>query len=442
MLTITPGFGIDHTTPRTFLRGYVAVPILLYARTGDTNNEVLPLVDLTGNAEIIKDFFFVDASANVQQTFYNPFGQRPADLTSATENRVQTQTYRVVPYIRGTLGGTTSYELRDENVWTILDDAPFEGTTGTRLNTSTASSARSTANRRRSAGARTSSERVKFEDQERDQYTELARLRGVYQSSPSLQLYVTGGYEDNRVPCSTESDGAIYGGRLPLATDRPHAPRRLRRAPLLRHVLCRDLRPPHAADHVDVARVAQHRVLPRGARHASRRRLSSPASSNQLFLNRIPDQRERAVHRSLHAGSQSSAVRLRPDRAVLAAHRSRGAVSGTVSVLGARNTCPLGLLRTRPRRSLPKATSCRRPFVLREQQRSRRVGDLDLYARSNSSLTLSAEGRRDDGQRAAGRRVAAMVLSRNVNRAISPRTHAGRRAALSGRRFRLQRHVQ
>ena len=48
VLTLTPGFGIDHTTARTFLRGYVTVPILLYARTGGENNEVLPQVDLTG----------------------------------------------------------------------------------------------------------------------------------------------------------------------------------------------------------------------------------------------------------------------------------------------------------------------------------------------------------------------------------------------------------
>ena len=67
---------------------------------------------------MIEKFFFVDATANVSESFITPFGPQPANLTVPTNNRYISQTYSVSPYIQGVIAPNISYSLRDDNVWT------------------------------------------------------------------------------------------------------------------------------------------------------------------------------------------------------------------------------------------------------------------------------------------------------------------------------------
>src|SRR5687768_16155478 len=82
VFTLTPRVGVDHVTDRTLLRGIFSIPVSLYARTGDANNQALPEIDLFGKVEIVDRFFFVDAAVNVHQQFFNPFGSQPIGLRS------------------------------------------------------------------------------------------------------------------------------------------------------------------------------------------------------------------------------------------------------------------------------------------------------------------------------------------------------------------------
>lgn len=419
VLTLTPGFGIDHTTPRTFLRGYVALPILLYARTGDENNEVRPLVDLNGNVEVVKDFFYVDASASVQQTYLDPFGQRPSGLVSATDNRLETQTYRVSPYIRGTLGGTTSYELRDENVWTLLDDSPL-GSETEYINRLVGTINRTPAPY--GWGADVERTLYKFEDQLRDQYVELARLRGVYQSSPTLQLYLTAGYERSQFVL-TESEGAIYGGGL-------------RWRPTDRTLV--DAFAEHRFFGTSYAVILDHRTpLTTWTFRASRNITSFPevlaripaggfvpGILNQLFLNRIPDQRERAEFIARYMQDRGLPLFV-SDPLSLYSQRINleELVSGTVSVLGARNTLVLSAYynKTTPITaegdSLPPEFSS---FVNNTQTGAWAIWTYALG--SNSSLTLRAEASETKANEPLVGESSQWAFYATVNRAVSPRT--------------------
>jgi uncharacterized protein (PEP-CTERM system associated) len=86
--------------------------------TGGQGNSFAPAANLAANLEVIEKFFFIDATANVSETFITPFGPQPANLTVPTNNRYISQAYSVSPYIQGVIAPNISYLLRDDNVWT------------------------------------------------------------------------------------------------------------------------------------------------------------------------------------------------------------------------------------------------------------------------------------------------------------------------------------
>lgn len=207
VLTLTPGVSVDYEGPRAILRGSVALPTLLYARTGSDNNQVAPLADLYGRAEVVQRFFFVEAQANVQQTYLNPFGAQPDSLVNATENRYTAASYRVTPYIEGEIGGTTTYVLKDDNLWTRLDSSPIGGRN---VYTNRLAGTIDRAPTPIGWGADIERTAYDFPDEARTQTLALARARLVWRPDAQWQVYASGGYERNEFPL-TESEGAIYG---------------------------------------------------------------------------------------------------------------------------------------------------------------------------------------------------------------------------------------
>jgi len=203
---LTPGFTVHERSAHTRLDGSVAIPILLYARTGSENNTVYGEVNLTGTLEAIDKFFFIDAAVAVQQQYLTPLGAVPQGLTNATQNRYTTQSYSVSPFVRGVARGDVNYELRDNNYWTTLNNAPT-GLSGAYTNEVVGRLVRNPTPWGWSVDY--DATRVKFTDQG-PQDTQLARLSALYQFEPQLQGSVDGGYEKNRYPLSNYQ-GAIYG---------------------------------------------------------------------------------------------------------------------------------------------------------------------------------------------------------------------------------------
>ncbi len=205
---ITPAVTVNEVGTHTRFVGSLAVPILLYARTGSENNYVYPNANLFGDVNFLDRRVHVEGAVNVSQQFFSPFGAQPGDLSNATDNRYRSTTYRVSPYVQGTFGDGVAYELRNNNTWTNLNGAP----------TSTANShvteflARANTSGDRRVGWSTSYHYTdtEFTGQSESITTQLARVTPYYGISPQLRLEVSGGYENNRYQLSSSS-GAIYG---------------------------------------------------------------------------------------------------------------------------------------------------------------------------------------------------------------------------------------
>jgi len=115
--SLTGTLGIHGEGARLKLNGTFSLTEVLYSGNGYTNS-FAPNVSASATLEAIEKFFWVDATANVSQSYVSPFGPQPANLTVPTANRYTAQSYSVSPYVKGQIDSNTSYSVRDDNVWT------------------------------------------------------------------------------------------------------------------------------------------------------------------------------------------------------------------------------------------------------------------------------------------------------------------------------------
>ena len=203
---ITPSISINETGGRTRLSGSVSLPTVFYARTGSQNNSVYGQANLTGNVEAVDKFFFIDGAANVSQQYFSPFGAQPVGLANATQNRYTAQSYSVSPYIQGGAPSTVQYSLRDDNVWTNTTNTSAD-VPGAYTNVLSATASKQFAHL--VWAAEYSRAEVRFHSQV-PQLTQVGRLRLTDTVDPTLQLWATGGYEDDDYGFST-FNSVIYG---------------------------------------------------------------------------------------------------------------------------------------------------------------------------------------------------------------------------------------
>jgi uncharacterized protein (PEP-CTERM system associated) len=206
---LTPTLTVNEKGPHTSLNGAIAVPMLVYVKTGAENNQIYPWANLLGTVEAVQKFFFVEGFVNVSQQYFTPFGAQPQGLANATQNRYTNETYRISPYIQGVTPGNYQYEIRNNDSWTNLSGAP--------INTNNAFTQEwigKIASPLAPFGWALDYDwtNVKFTDQN-PTITQLARASARYQVDPQLRLSVDGGYEDNQYPF-VDYRGAIYGAGL------------------------------------------------------------------------------------------------------------------------------------------------------------------------------------------------------------------------------------
>jgi len=200
---LTPGFRVRETGAHTSLKGFVTLPILLYARTGSENNKVEPNINLLGTWDAER-VFFVDGSINVSQQYLTPFGTRSDSLANATNNRYTAQIYEISPYIKSSEDRDYSYLLRDNNLWT-------KGNAGVVANAYTNELIGTFERNPAPLGWAVEINRsaTKFQDQSR-QLLELARARALYTIDPQVEVSISGGYEHNDLLLESKDD-VIYG---------------------------------------------------------------------------------------------------------------------------------------------------------------------------------------------------------------------------------------
>jgi uncharacterized protein (PEP-CTERM system associated) len=182
--------------------------------TGGQGNSFAPAVSLAANLEVIDKFFFIDATANVSETFTSPFGPQPTNLTIPTNNRYISQAYSVSPYIKGVIAPNTSYSLRDDNVWT--PSSSF-GDSSARPPTSYYNNL---------TGQMSSSTgywgwTLDYSHQYYDNgltggpsTLQTAHAIASYQVDPLLSLSLRGGYERDKFSSTLNQQGIIYGAGM------------------------------------------------------------------------------------------------------------------------------------------------------------------------------------------------------------------------------------
>jgi uncharacterized protein (PEP-CTERM system associated) len=209
VLQLIPQVVLYHQGPHASLSGYIALPILLYARE-TRNDQVYPSVGLLGRVDAIDRYFYIEGAVSVSQQFLSPFGGQPVDLTNTTANRYTVASYRVSPVIQGVTPSNIRYELRDNNIWYNFYNAPAN-TSNSYYNQLLGNVASPVAPWGWAADYE--GDYVKYQGQERPFITNLGRGRLIYQYDPQIQLTASGGYEDNRYTF-TDYRGPIYGGGI------------------------------------------------------------------------------------------------------------------------------------------------------------------------------------------------------------------------------------
>lgn len=205
LLIATPTFGVTKDGARLKVNARYS-PGLIWYVNGAAENTVRNTLSGNASLEVLENFFFIDARANIFQTFLTPFGPQPGDIGSSTANRTETTTLGLSPYIRGRLPGGSRYQIRDDITYTTFSTGNRPDTYGNSLSakwdgvggTLVVPSADYTYNS------------VTFGTQPAF-VSQVARLRATLNLDTDLQVFATGGYESNDF-VFTEQKGAIYGG--------------------------------------------------------------------------------------------------------------------------------------------------------------------------------------------------------------------------------------
>jgi uncharacterized protein (PEP-CTERM system associated) len=222
--SLTGTLGIHGEGARVKLNGTVGGTGVFYTGQGQLNS-FAPSVNLVGNVEAIQQFFYVDATANVSESFISPFGAQPVNLTTPSNNRYITQTYSVSPYIKGVIAPDINYSVRDDNVWSPSSSYGNSSakTPTTYYNNLNGLMSSTLGN---GGGWTLQYTRQAYDNGvSADNYViQIGRAIASFAVDPQLTVSLRGGYESDQFPSLTGSNGAllpsqtnqgpIYGGGL------------------------------------------------------------------------------------------------------------------------------------------------------------------------------------------------------------------------------------
>jgi uncharacterized protein (PEP-CTERM system associated) len=206
---VTPGIRIDGRSPRLTANLSYTPTALFYARNSEAN-DVANFLDAFGRLEAVERFFFVEASGNISQSFITPFAPQPGDIAIATQNRVETRTLSLSPYVRFE-GRDLEYELRNRNTWTTnstdLGDIRTQSWTG-----------------HIGSPVRRFGWALEFDASDISRYNlliprpddkaRLYRARLYYQPDPAWRLSASAGSEENNYVLNQMQQATIYGAGL------------------------------------------------------------------------------------------------------------------------------------------------------------------------------------------------------------------------------------
>lgn len=129
---ISPGFSLDARSKRWNVLADYTLQNLFYARDSSRNAHN-NLLSATGKAEILPDWFFLDALASISRQ--NNLAQAPQNegFVTGNNNTTQTRTYTVSPYVRDRVGTFLGYELRYQRDHVTTDSTSLPSSDGNQI---------------------------------------------------------------------------------------------------------------------------------------------------------------------------------------------------------------------------------------------------------------------------------------------------------------------
>lgn len=204
---VSPAISISGRSARLSASLNYTANAIFYARNSE-ENRLANSLSASASLEAAENFFFVDANASVSQNYLSPFGARPADITTITDNRTEARTLSISPYLRSQFAGGYSYELRNRNTWTGTDRGEIADIHTRQWTASLASPIRLFG-----WGVDASDNRVSYDDTivRPDQETRQVRGRLFFQPDSTLRLSVSAGREENNFTLEQERSYDTYG---------------------------------------------------------------------------------------------------------------------------------------------------------------------------------------------------------------------------------------
>lgn len=127
--SVTPAIRIDGKGGRVSGNLNFSWQQNFYANESRYNNDQTSL-SATGKAELVEQWMFLDASANIAQHPNSVFATQSVGNELVNNNRGSTTSYQWSPYIQGYLGGNVGYELRYRNSQTTGDTGTYSTGSG------------------------------------------------------------------------------------------------------------------------------------------------------------------------------------------------------------------------------------------------------------------------------------------------------------------------
>ena len=206
---ISPGISINGTGARVKLNLNYRMNGILYANESSSNN-IQNYLSASSTVEAVKNWLFVDANASITQQALSAFGSQPTSTgdSNINNNRAETRTYQLSPYVKGRIGLTGNYQVRYRWTESSTRSGPF-GTVSFEEWTGLVNGSTGLASLRWSLDG--SSQHTK---QEPNRDIDSARLRGslIYAYDPQMRFHVTAGHETNNYSGAESKGYGTYGG--------------------------------------------------------------------------------------------------------------------------------------------------------------------------------------------------------------------------------------
>lgn len=215
---ISPGINIVGTGDRVKLRFDYQMHNLYYSDDSSRNN-IQNSLNAAGTLEALENWFFIDANASISQENISAFRGSTYSNVDAnnSNNTVETSTYRLSPYFKGTLGASTDYLLRYNLSKTTSDEGNTFDSSNRELIARFSGVTRFS---KLGWSVDASNQKADF-DKGRDTEADLVRGVLTYQYDPQFRVSLIGGRESNDYASIDKESHTITGAGFEWApTDR------------------------------------------------------------------------------------------------------------------------------------------------------------------------------------------------------------------------------